>query len=146
MKLNVRSSLWYLAFTVGFIILLLLISRWTFYFETMFRNTFQMYPWIIYIILLNIPIGIYLGIPSFFNELKKQGRWRVNIGKLLFIGLPMALLAFFMYFPMFNQLPEFLVKLVANPNTMIYFRLGTIVTGYILITSLIKEEKSALTV
>src|SRR5690606_209280 len=109
-------------------------------------NTFQMYPWIIYIILLNIPIGIYLGIPSFFNELKKQGRWRVNIGKLLFIGLPMALLAFFMYFPMFNQLPEFLVKLVANPNTMIYFRLGTIVTGYILITSLIKEEKSALTV
>ncbi|MFE8697415.1 hypothetical protein ACFYKT_13815 [Cytobacillus sp. FJAT-53684] len=135
--MKLKKSLGYFAYTLGFVILLIFISKLQLHFENIFKETFKMYPWVIYMILLNIPIGIYLGIPSFIEQIKKSGRWKMNWGKLVLISLPMLIIAFFWFVPFSYHILEFLINLGLTMD--ISTQLGAMVAGYFLINSVYKE-------
>ncbi|WP_077215209.1 hypothetical protein [Bacillus dakarensis] len=129
-----KVSAKYLTYAVGFIILLIFSGEIYSYFQGIQQDTYKLVPWSIYATLTYIPIGIYLGLPKLLKEKKKAGKWKINFQKLLFIGLPILYFVFYWYFPFSYPIPEFLV------HTNIIFRHGgTIIVGYILIDSFIKE-------
>ncbi|MRH43833.1 hypothetical protein GH741_14415 [Aquibacillus halophilus] len=125
------DSFKYLFYVLGFILLLVIISEINSYFASFVRDTYRVFPWVIYSTLMYMPIGIYLGIPKLIKEFTKVGKWRVNVLKIIFVGFPMLYLSFYWYLP----IPVFLI----NPDSL--FSFGTIIAGYILVDSFNKEER-----
>jgi hypothetical protein len=87
-------------------------------------------------------IGIVIGFEYFLKEMKKKGRWKANIPKLILVGLPSLCFAFyafvFVYLLNINGILgrplEFLLS--GNLNLMIVFQ---VIFGYVIITSFYKE-------
>lgn len=132
MNYNWKASVRYLAYIVGFIILLIILSKVYFYFQSMQQATYKVVTWSIYASLTYILIGIYLGLPNFIREHKKTGKWKINFQKLIIIGLPALYFSAFWYLPFSYPIPEFL------SHTNDIFRLGTIIVGYVLMDSFFK--------
>ncbi len=89
--------------------------------------------------IFNLVIGLFLGIEHFIVEFKKTGTWKINLPKLLLIGLPS------LFFSLTNY-----VALINNPfvqsKLLRYATLGTdfipvfqIVLGYVFISCLYKN-------
>lgn len=133
MSLTVNKILSYVSYTFGLLVLLVMLSRVNSHFSAIAQETYRMVPWHIYALLMYIPVGIYLGLPKLFNELKKSGRWRVNFYKIVLIAFPMMYLSFYWYFPFSYPIPEFLA------TSKSFFNLGTMIAGFILIDSLKKD-------
>ena len=133
MKLNYKMALAYLAYSVGFILLLVIISNINSHFVQMYNETFQMYPWLILIILMYFPIGIYLGVPNILKEFNKTGRWRINYYKIVLVALPMIYFSFYWLFPFSFPIPNFLT------HTKTAFSFGPIIAGFFIINSFTKE-------
>lgn len=134
LNISLKESLKYFIYTIGFLILLIIISQINLQFERIYQETFKIYPWHVFAILMYMLIGIYLGILNFIKVLNKKGKWRINFNKLLFIGLPMLYITFYHYFPFSYPIPSLLI----HTNTL--FRFGIIIFGYILIDSLYKND------
>ncbi|MEH7344965.1 hypothetical protein V7122_14020 [Bacillus sp. JJ1532] len=133
MILNYKRALGYLAYSVGFILLLVIISNINSHFIKMINETYRMYPWQILISLMYFPIGIYLGIPNILKEFNKTGRWRINYYKIVLVALPMIYLSFYWFFPFSYPIPDILAY------TKTAFSFGTIIVGFFIINSFTKE-------
>lgn len=133
MKLNNRKVVSYLVYLFGFILLFIILSKINSYFIQMKNEYFRIYPWEIFIILMNFPIGIYLGLPTFLKELKKSGKWSVNFYVMVLIVLPMTYLSFYWLFPFSYPIPELLTY------TKPMFDYGMIVVGYFVMRSFTKD-------
>lgn len=92
--------------------------------------------------ILNLFIGLILGIEHFMEEMKKDGSWIINIPKLILLGLPSL---FFSLTYLFGLLRfEFTYKILGmitlfGGNFIPVFQ---IILGYTLITCLYKGEKN----
>lgn len=128
-----KRAMRYVFYTLGFLALLIIISKVNSHFTAISQETYRMVPWHIYALLMYIPIGIYLGLPTLFKEMKKSGRWNINLYKILFIAFPMLYLSFYWYFPFSYPIPEFLATSKA------FFNFGNIIAGFIFIDSIKKE-------
>jgi len=89
--------------------------------------------------------GMLLGIETFILEVKKKGKWKVNWPKVLFVGIPVAYIAFGVFI---GQIPiPFVTKILGYPFSLLYFSkidlvpLVQMAFGYIFITSFFKIEK-----
>lgn len=133
MKLNYKRLLGYLAYSVGFILLLVFIGSINSHFNKMVNETFRIYPWQIFINVMYLPIGIYLGAPNFIKEFNKTGRWRINFYKIVLVALPMIYISFFWLFPFSYPIPIILTF------TKSVFSFGTVIAGFIIINSFTKE-------
>ncbi|SDM64667.1 hypothetical protein [Bacillus sp. OK048] len=133
MKLNDKRVLGYLTYSVGFILLLVLISNINSHFIKLINETYRIYPWQILIILMYFPIGIYLGIPNILKEFNKTGRWRINFYKIVFVALPMIYISFYWFFPLSYPIPNLLTY------TKPAFSFGAMIAGFIIINSITKE-------
>jgi hypothetical protein len=92
--------------------------------------------------IFNLFIGFFLGIDHFLRESKKTGTWKINIPKILIIGLPSLFFSLTYLFGGINN------QFVQN-QLLRYATLGTnfipvfqIVLGYVFITSLNKYYAS----
>ena len=54
-------------------------------------------PFLLYRQIAYVVFGVIFGIPYLLREWKRQGSWKIDLGKLLDIGLPAFILA---YYPM----------------------------------------------
>lgn len=96
------------------------------------------YYYLVISLLVNTCIGVLLGLEYFINELIKEGRWKINLPKLLLVGLPS------LYFSMTNIgfiSNPFLYEKLALP-VLYLFKYGTgfvsffqVILGYVIITS-----------
>jgi hypothetical protein len=97
-----------------------------------------------YILLITIPlifnllIGLSIGIDHFIGETKKAGTWKINLPKIVLIGLPSLFFSLTYHFACIQN------QFVQN-KLLRYVTLGTnfipvfqIVLGYVLITCLYK--------
>lgn len=124
----------YLLYVLGFIVLLIVLGEMNYYLDSRQQSTYNVYPWSLLAMLTYLPIGMYLGLPLLIKEFKKTGKWRVNVQKLILIGLPSLYLALSWLLPLF--IPAFLV----HSHRLLSFG-GIIAMGYILIVSFTKESK-----
>jgi hypothetical protein len=80
-----------------------------------------------------------INIDYIVNEIKKQGKWKVNLEKLVLVGIPSLFLIFYetIYYLMdFSFLPSFLKLILYSESFEIF---TSILLGHILITSIYKE-------
>ncbi|PHV71621.1 hypothetical protein CS063_03390 [Sporanaerobium hydrogeniformans] len=90
--------------------------------------------------LLYIGFGLLLGSDYLLKEKVKEGRWRVNLSKLIIMGIPSLILGYatYLYFLFHISLGRFSSFLVTKPST--YMSLFRILFGYIVATSFYKER------
>ncbi|GAM14486.1 hypothetical protein [Mesobacillus selenatarsenatis] len=103
-------------------------------FENIGRETFRLYPWSILAVILYFPLGIYLGIPGLVKEYKKNGRWKFNWVKIIFIILPLLYFSFFWFIPTSYPIPDFMV---GSHST---FKLAMIASGIVFMNSITKQN------
>jgi hypothetical protein len=129
---------------ISLIILLIVLREYVEHlWKESFRRFFQFnYFYLIGGILITISIGVLLGMENFIRELRKKGKWKVNLTKLILTGLPS------LYFSLSNFLMYYnntvLHSTIAYPLArFLWFGTGYVVLfqlilGYILITSFYK--------
>lgn len=87
-----------------------------------------------------IMIGFFIGIEIFIKEHKKEGKWKVEIGRILFLVLPLTYLTFYVYiyfnFP-FLSLPKSISLILMDQHAS---QISGIILGYFLITSFRKKN------
>jgi len=76
-------------------------------------------------------LGVILGIPNLISEIKKEGKWKVNLPRLILIGIPSLFLSLQIIFTIILQR---LIFFYVSPSIF------QIIFGYILITSFYKEK------
>lgn len=139
MTLDYKRVLGYLAYFIGFILLLVIISNINSHFNKMWSQTYRLYPWHILISMMYFPIGLYLGIPNIIKEFYKKGRWQINYYKMVLVALPMLYFSFYWVFPFSYPIPDMF------SHTKTVFSFCTIIAGYFIINSFTKEKVSATT-
>ena len=86
-------------------------------------------------ILIKVLFGALLGLEFLIIQIKTPGKWRLNLAKFILIGIPstlyVVLILILMYIP---------INIYSAIYRGIFIELIPIVTGYILITSFIKNN------
>ncbi|MBZ4645459.1 MAG: hypothetical protein PWR27_1405 [Petroclostridium sp.] len=109
------------------------------YFHNIKGKTFIHFPYFYSSIIISILFGMIINIDYIVNEIKKQGKWKVNLEKLVLVGIPSLFLIFYetIYYLMdFSFLPSFLKLILYSESFEIF---TSILLGHILITSIYKE-------
>ena len=52
------------------------------------QTTYSPFLYILGSMIIFIVLGLLLGLESFISEMKKEGKWRINAPKVVFLGLP----------------------------------------------------------
>ncbi len=96
-------------------------------------------------ILTGVLIGVILGFEHLYTEYKKDGLWKINLPKLIILGLP-SLYFSLTYIVLYNNIPV-ITKLVINTSTYLlnyvsdkYISFFQLILGYVLITSFYKAK------
>lgn len=101
------------------------------------------------VIIMNMLIGVLLGLENLMEERKKEGSWKINIPKIVLMLIPSLyfsstyILSFFLY-PMDGFIQKILTYpiLIFSTNGSGFIELFQLISGYILITSFYKERKT----
>ena len=111
-----------------------------------YNETFQMnFYLLIIIVLINMTLGLLLGLEHLLKEIKAEGTWKINLPKLILLGLPSlycSIANFSIYSP-----SKFLFYFFAKPlwNLLSYdvniLSLFQLIFGYIIVTSFYKDIK-----
>lgn len=113
---------------------------------TKIRNeTYSVNPYLTMLVMIVFygGLGALLGIGGFIHEARKEGHWKVNLPKLIVMGIPAAYfsLSYLLYFLGNSPVGLFLSWTVSplmrsGSNIIAVFQL---ILGYVLITSFTKE-------
>ncbi len=135
--MNWKKGMWYLLYACIFFLILYLVQEANAYLNTQMRMTFHLLPYINLTRLFLILPGLVLGLEHFVQEWRKEGRWVINIWKLLFLALPMAFFTFLMQITnIFTiKIPVFLFNILGVGS------LAAVFLGYFILTSFYKEEQ-----
>lgn len=142
---NVKGYLVYIAITIGFIYIggylientfNYLSNQFPFQFRTMIIRDCMLF---LYAILL----GAILGLEHILNEKGKIGRWKLNVARLLILGLPMLILSlmFLIYFTGFARDLKIFNIFYSSKNFDGYSTIFRLILGYIIITSFYKSSQ-----
>ena len=127
--MNWNRGIWYFLYAIVFLFAFYLIQEGNAYLYHQAARTFNiLYPNLIQLLL--VLLGIILGLEHFIAEWKKEGCWRGNFWRIIFLSLPMAYFAFSMLISMTFKIPI--------PSLFMYRDTGTITAvlfGYFIITS-----------
>ncbi|MDV4150744.1 hypothetical protein R0131_07825 [Clostridium sp. AL.422] len=74
-------------------------------------------------------IGVVLGLDGFLIELKREGKWKFNIPKLIILGIPSLIFS----------IPYIVILVPISNSFSNIFTISSIILGYTLISSLYKE-------
>lgn len=138
-----KKYMLYILYVVLIYILVLFIN-WS---DTLSRNYIKMnfeinILYSIIPIFISIILGVLMSIEYLFKQFKKNGAWKVNLNKLIFIVIPLLLLSFSLniyYLNIFPNLSTILINL--NSSIPSYLIFG-ILCGYNLATSFYKIKNA----
>ncbi|QAA33409.1 hypothetical protein C1I91_18140 [Clostridium manihotivorum] len=106
--------------------------------------TFQILPSMLLVTLVFIGLGVLLGIERLAAERKKNGIWKINLPKLIFLGIPSLYfsLGIFLYYSSIS----FVRDIIAYPldyffnNNVNILSLFQVILGYVIISSFTKVD------
>ena len=132
----------YLAYGVLLICYLIFSGKFLTYIENPKIATFNNWPSIIWSIVLSVVLGLLLGLESFILETRKEGNWKVNWPKVLFLVLPSLYFSIGIFCPIgfVRQACFYLISLFSKASINITSIL-LIILGYTLITRFIKVKE-----
>ncbi|GMQ58830.1 hypothetical protein AN1V17_32260 [Vallitalea sediminicola] len=88
-------------------------------------------------LLINIVMGTLFGLESLLRHMRIQGKWHINIRKLLLLGIPLLLLSIeYFNFILLNDLLRLGNRYLLVPAREPFFRF---MLGYVIITSFHKD-------
>lgn len=104
---------------------------------------------LIIIVLIYMIEGAILGIEHFLEEIRKAGRWKLNLPKMIFMGIPslyFALYPILAYSAAANKIYLPIVNSSLLNSSLGYITIFEVIFGYCIITSFYKhnEEKSTI--
>lgn len=141
-----KQWLKFLFYLVIIIILVLLRVYITKAAKGYYNEAFQMNFYLLFaIVLINIAFGFLLGLEHLISEIKTEGTWKINIPKLIFLGLP-SLYCTIANFSMYSH-NIFLQYIFTYPLwKLLSYDTGILsifqlIFGYSVVTSLYKNKK-----
>ncbi len=84
-----------------------------------------------------ITIGLMLGLEHLAKEFRRPGKWSVHKTRLIILGIPSAVLAFYLALAFGLSFPDPFPVFIAGTNILFY--VSGIIFGYILSTSFYKK-------
>lgn len=139
--MKIKSWLKYLIY----IVLIGLFVYFNCFMEVAFRKkmseTFKVEAYIFVIMALTtVAVGVVLGSEYFLTQMKESGKWKVNIPKLVVLGIPSLYLSAFYIIALSENAAPILVTPIFRlfHLTTSFIPLFQIVFGYVLITSFYK--------
>lgn len=108
------------------------------------KRTFTITPIIIiYGEIKYILLGLILGLENMIQEKKKEGIWKINIKRLLIIGLPMLILSIFpfIYYGFgLTVIPYKFIMLIMQKDNITIRIMSGVILGYTIINSFIRQR------
>lgn len=142
--MKVISWLKYFVFLLLIVLVLWVQGKAQNAFETQFTTTYKINH-VMYLaaMLLPILVGLIIGLESFINESRKEGRWKLNLPKLIIFIIP-SLFATSLYFILLSQNEKaynFFIKPFFNFfNGSGFITMLEILLGYSIITLMYKAK------
>ncbi len=103
------------------------------------------YKYLIISVLIGICIGMILGLEHLLKEIKKEGTWKINFPKLIFLGIP-SLYCTLGFILIYSGI-EFLQNIITYPLFYLYRYISNsvpifeLIFGYVIVTSLYKVSE-----
>lgn len=146
--MKIKSWLKYLAYSLITLALILLASYVCNQYRVTFKITFKPNLYLVSIYtLIYMMVGALLGLEHFIKELKKHGRWKINLPKLILSVIPSFYLAIF---PLaFYSGIRFIIELFypifylssTVPGYGLSSQLFQVIFGYLFITSFNRQRE-----
>lgn len=140
MKKN--NWLWYFRYLVLIICYMVIGYNILTFMDNQRQMTYNSIPFMIVSTLVFTIMGFLLGVEKFLIEMKKEGPWKINLPRIILLGIPALYfsLSLFMYYCPIDFVRQILVYpveffLKSKINFIPMFQL---ILGYIVITSFIK--------
>lgn len=145
-NMKIKQWLKYLIYTIIIFALILLKGyverRNNAYFNNTFRINFSLYT---FSVLINIGIGLIIGLEQLISGIYKEGSWKINIPKVVFIVLPSIYFSSTYYLAYSSN--QFIQKILTYPmlilskNGTSFLSIFQLMFGYFLITSFYKQSE-----
>ncbi|MCB8815906.1 hypothetical protein [Desulfosporosinus shakirovi] len=99
-------------------------------------RTYRPIPGFIGTSLIFVFIGILIGLEHFVIQYRSQGKWSVNIARLIILGIPSAIFAFYipLAFTFVIPIPSFIY------NGNLFSTVSALILGYSIVTSFYKNQ------
>jgi hypothetical protein len=111
------------------------VSLLHFKFQMLLENSYKVYPLILISSIFYIPVGIILGLFHLFEQQKQEGKWKINIIKILIFGIPSL---YFMYYDFIY------IFFFPNVNPFLFGKINafipSVIFGYFITTSFYKVK------
>ena len=142
---NTKKFLLYFCYTIAVIIIGVAWNWRLMILKKQMLESFSINHWILLShILYPILIGALLSFPSFFIQLRKTGKWKIDWAQLIGVGLPTLIVALipFIYYDLYYYLPRGAIKIARHLGIAGTLQIicGT-VFGYLLLAVFHKEIK-----
>lgn len=106
------------------------------------QMTYQIMPLILWSMFIFILLGLLLGLEKLILESKKEGRWKINLPKLMFLGIPslyFSLGILIYYSPSISQVLSYPIQFFLQ-NNIDFLSIFQVILGYVISSSFIKVE------
>jgi hypothetical protein len=142
--MKIKSWLKYLIY-ITIIIFIIVLKE---YVQKLFSDAYYRYElgsiffYVVISSFLGICIGLFLGLEHLFSELGKEGTWKINLPKLIIVGLPSLYISIANIWVfggskfLHNIIPYPLINLLRYGSG--YVSLFQMILGYVIITSFFK--------
>lgn len=145
--MKIKSILKYFIYVVLIFIMVTIREYVAYLFKTSYQIVFRAsYCYEALSLLIGVSIGLVLGLEHFLGEFKKEGTWKLNLPKLIIVGLPS--LYFSLTYIFYYSGIRFLFVIAYSISNYIsrygsgYMILFQLIFGYIVITSFYKSNNS----
>ena len=106
------------------------------------QTTYKMLPFLLGSMIIFIVLGVLLGLDKLILEMRKEGNWRLNLPKVIFLGLPslyFSIGVFITFIPIgfIQQTIGYPIRFFLTGNFISVFQ---IILGYTICTSFIKIQ------
>lgn len=141
-----RKNKWLLYFIYSVVLVCYIIfsSKILIFEKEQFQRTFNNLPLITWSIIIFILFGLLLGLEKLLLEIRKDGKWRINLPRLILLGVPS------LYFSLGILILSFPITFIRRTLSypILYFlkyddilSIFQVTLGYIIITSFIKVKE-----
>lgn len=141
-KSNWLSYFVYSVLLLGYIILS---NKILIYMGNQKETTYEVLPIMIWSTIIAIVLGLLLGLEQLLLQKRKEGSWRINLPKVVFLGIPSLYFSFgiFIYYCPIIFVQQYLtypIQFLVESNGN-FLSIIQVILGYIITTSFIKVKE-----
>jgi hypothetical protein len=143
--MKIKSWLKYLIYIVLIGVVIYLKGFLEIIYQKKMKETFNLEVYVYMFVIMaltTVAVGVVLGLEYFLAQVKTSGKWKVNVPKIVLLGIPSLYISSFyiLAFSVGEKASSFLVTPIFRlfRNTTSFIPIFQIVFGYVLITSFYK--------